>query len=81
MTITLVNPVYKETGRIRRREEHPHGEDSVRYKIKVLRDVGDFVRWEVGGQDCADPYHQPSTLWKTATARASAVSHDEVHML
>ncbi len=34
LTITLVNPVYKETGRIQRRAEHPHGEDSIRYKLK-----------------------------------------------
>ena len=39
LTITLVNPVYKETGRIRRRAEHPHGEDSIRYKLKVLREL------------------------------------------
>jgi len=39
LTITLVNPVYKETGRIQRRAEHPHGEDSIRYKLKVLREL------------------------------------------
>ena len=39
LTITLVNPVYKEIGRIQRREEHPHGEDSIRYKLKVLREL------------------------------------------
>ena len=37
VTITLLNPVYKETGRIQRREDHPHGEDSIRCKIRVLR--------------------------------------------
>jgi hypothetical protein len=37
VTITLLNPVYKETGRMQRREDHPHGEDSIRYKIRALR--------------------------------------------
>jgi hypothetical protein len=37
VTITLLNPVYKETGRMQRREEHPHGEDSIRNKIRILR--------------------------------------------
>ena len=37
VTITLLNPVYKETGRMQRREDHPHGEDSIRCKIRVLR--------------------------------------------
>jgi hypothetical protein len=37
VTITLLNPVYKETGRMQRREEHPHGEDSIRCKIRILR--------------------------------------------
>jgi hypothetical protein len=36
LTITLVNPVYKETGRIQRREEHPHGENSIRFKADTL---------------------------------------------
>jgi len=37
VTITLLNPVYKETGRMQRREDHPHGEDSIRCKVRVLR--------------------------------------------
>jgi hypothetical protein len=37
VTITLLNPVYKESGRMQRREEHPHGEDSIRCKIRILR--------------------------------------------
>lgn len=37
ITITLLNPVYKETGRLQRREDHPHGEDSIRCKIRILR--------------------------------------------
>lgn len=37
VTITLLNPVYKETGRMQRREEHPHGEDSIRNKVRILR--------------------------------------------
>jgi hypothetical protein len=37
VTITLLNPVYKETGRMQRREDHPHGEDSIRYKIRPSR--------------------------------------------
>ncbi len=39
VTITLLNPVYKETGRMRRREEHPHGEDSIRCKAGVLKSL------------------------------------------
>ncbi|MGI9239302.1 MAG: hypothetical protein ACR2RV_00790 [Verrucomicrobiales bacterium] len=37
VTITLINPVYKETGRIQRRAEHPHGEDSIRCKAEILK--------------------------------------------
>ena len=37
LTVTLLNPVYKETGRMQPRSEHPHGEDSLRTKIGVLR--------------------------------------------
>jgi hypothetical protein len=37
LTITLLNPVYKETGRIQRREEHPHGENSIRCKVEALK--------------------------------------------
>ena len=36
VTITLLNPVYKETARMKRREEHPHGEDSIRFKMASL---------------------------------------------
>ncbi len=39
VTITLVNPVYKETGRIRRRDEHPHGENSIRVKADSLLEI------------------------------------------
>ncbi len=44
ITLTLLNPVYKETGRIQRREDHPHGEDSIRYKIRVLRGLESLNR-------------------------------------
>lgn len=37
VTITLLNPVYKETARMQRREDHPHGEDSIRVKMNALR--------------------------------------------
>ena len=37
VTVTLLNPVYKETGRMQRRSEHPHGEDSLRTKVEALR--------------------------------------------
>ena len=36
VTITLLNPVYKETARMKRRQEHPHGEDSIRFKMASL---------------------------------------------
>ena len=36
VTLTLINPVYKETGRMQRREQHPHGENSLRTKIACL---------------------------------------------
>ena len=39
VTITLLNPVYKETGRIQRREEHPHGENSIRCKAEALLEL------------------------------------------
>jgi hypothetical protein len=35
-TVTLLNPVYKETGRMQPRSLHPHGEDSIRYKAAAL---------------------------------------------
>ncbi|MDH3711808.1 MAG: hypothetical protein OER04_18100 [Cyclobacteriaceae bacterium] len=35
--LTLINPVYKETGRMQPRAEHPHGEDSLRTKIQCMR--------------------------------------------
>jgi hypothetical protein len=60
LTITLVNPVYKETGRIQRRTEHPHGEDSIRYKLKVLRELESLnrnfsARFVVVDDEC--PHH------------------------
>ncbi len=36
VVVTLLNPVYKETGRMQPREQHPHGEDSIRYKAGAL---------------------------------------------
>lgn len=36
VVVTLLNPVYKETGRMQTREQHPHGEDSLRYKARAL---------------------------------------------
>ncbi len=36
IAITLLNPVYKETGRMLPRDQHPHGEDSIRYKAAAL---------------------------------------------
>lgn len=39
VTVTLLNPVYKETGRMRRRSEHPHGEDSLRTKVEALAEL------------------------------------------
>lgn len=39
VTITLLNPVYKETGRIQRRDEHPHGENSIRCKAEALLEL------------------------------------------
>ena len=39
VTITLLNPVYKETGRMQPRSQHPHGEDSIRHKINTLREL------------------------------------------
>ena len=35
--LTLINPVYKETGRMQSREKHPHGENSLRTKIECIR--------------------------------------------
>ena len=37
VTITLLNPVYKETERMQRRVEHPYGEDSLRFKMNALK--------------------------------------------
>ncbi len=59
LTISLINPVYKETGRIRRRAEHPHGEDSIRYKLKVLRELESLnphlsARFVVVDDECPD---------------------------
>ena len=36
LTITLLNPVYKETARIQPRAEHPYGEDLIRFKMNAL---------------------------------------------
>ncbi|MFY0643830.1 MAG: glycosyltransferase [Bacteroidia bacterium] len=36
VNVSLINPVYKEIGRLKRREEHPHGENSLRTKIACL---------------------------------------------
>lgn len=36
VVVTLLNPVYRETGRLRPRDLHPHGEDSLRYKADAL---------------------------------------------
>jgi len=36
LTITLLNPVYKETARMQPRAEHPHGEDLIRFKMNAL---------------------------------------------
>ncbi len=60
VTITLVNPVYKETGRIQRRAKHPHGEDSIRYKLKALRELESLnqnlsARFVVVDDEC--PHH------------------------
>ncbi|MCP4047255.1 MAG: hypothetical protein GY732_14860, partial [Gammaproteobacteria bacterium] len=35
--ITLINPVYKERGRMSRREDHPHGENSLRMKLETFK--------------------------------------------
>ncbi len=37
VALTLVNPLYKETGRMQRRDEHPHGENSLRTKIECIQ--------------------------------------------
>ncbi|MGB5385602.1 MAG: hypothetical protein WBN20_02330 [Eudoraea sp.] len=37
VTLTLINPVYKETGRMQKREQHPHGENSLRTKIACIQ--------------------------------------------
>ncbi len=35
--LTLINPVYKETGRMQLREQHPHGENALRSKIECIQ--------------------------------------------
>ena len=40
VVVTLLNPVYKETGRLLPRDRHPHGEDSIRYKAAALDRIG-----------------------------------------
>jgi hypothetical protein len=37
VTLTLINPVYKEIGRMQKREQHPHGENSLRTKIACIQ--------------------------------------------
>jgi len=39
VTVTLLNPVYKETGRMQSRGMHPHGENSIRFKIQTLQEL------------------------------------------
>ena len=39
LTITLLNPVYKETARMQPRGDHPHGEDLIRFKIRALEQL------------------------------------------
>lgn len=39
VVVTLLNPVYKETGRMQPRDHHPHGEDSIRYKANALDQI------------------------------------------
>ena len=36
LTITVLNPVYKETARMQPRSEHPHGEDLICFKMHAL---------------------------------------------
>jgi hypothetical protein len=59
VTLTLLNPVYKETGRMQPRAEHPHGEDSIRSKIETLREFEDLnsnfqARFVVIDDECPD---------------------------
>jgi hypothetical protein len=39
LTITLLNPVYKETARMQPRGDHPHGEDLIRFKMRALEQL------------------------------------------
>ncbi len=59
VTLTLLNPVYKETGRMQSRAEHPHGEDSIRTKIEALRELESLnpnfqARFVVIDDECPD---------------------------
>lgn len=59
VTISLLNPVYKETGRIQRREEHPHGENSIRGKVEALKSLEELnpklsCRMVVIDDECPD---------------------------
>ena len=59
VTVTLLNPVYKETGRMRRRSEHPHGEDSLRTKVGAFRELEELsphlhARLVVIDDECPD---------------------------
>ena len=39
LTVTLINPVCKEVARMQPREQHPYGEDSIRFKMKALQNL------------------------------------------
>ena len=59
LTITLLNPVYKETTRMLPREQHPHGEDSIRFKMRALETLeslcpGLFCRFFVIDDGCPE---------------------------
>lgn len=59
VVVTLLNPVYKETGRMRPRSEHPHGEDSIRYKAAALDRISELnpniqTRFVVIDDGCPD---------------------------
>lgn len=59
VTVTLLNPVYKETGRMQPRSNHPHGEDSLRTKVRALRELEELnpnfrTRFVVIDDECPD---------------------------
>ena len=39
VTITLINPVYKEITRMQTRADHPHGENSIVFKMSALQQL------------------------------------------